>query len=356
MKEVKVMQIIPNLGLAGAEIMVENLASALVKEGYNSTVVSLYSEHSAITDRLETNDITVVYLGKKGGIDLKVVLRLYKLFLKEQPYIVHTHRFAMQYVIPAAVMAKIPIKIHTVHNVADKEVSKAKRKLHSFFYRYFKVTPVAISPLIQESIAMEYNLSKAKIPMIFNGLDLRKCTPKINYKANNITILHVGRFSEQKNHEYIIENFKIVNDKLPNTTLQLIGFGELEDEMKYKVKSLNLDCSVEFLGLKTNVYPYFNSADIFILPSLWEGMPITLIEAMATGLPIIATEVGGIPDMIENEKSGIIIQGNDNDLSRALIRLIEDETIREKFGQAAKKTSEKYSDLQMAKEYSRLYS
>lgn len=353
----RVFQIIPNLALAGAEIMLENLIFGLHNDDFEVSVVSLYNEQSAITKRLEDQNISLYYLGKKKGIDIRMIYRLYTLFIKEKPDVVHTHRYAMQYAIPAALMAKVPVKIHTIHNIAKKEVGKIQRKLHCFFYRYCSVIPVAISPIVKHSVMIEYNMASYQVPMIYNGIDTKKCIQKREYVAKNgkVTIIHIGRFTEQKNHKELIESFKLVHDNKPDTVLKLIGAGKLEQNIRKKVKELNLDDCVEFLGLKSNVYPYLYNADIFVLPSLWEGMPITLIEAMGTGLPIVATEVGGIPDMIRNNETGLLVDANRDQISEALLKLINTENLRERIGKAAIEASRQFSVEEMTNKYAKLY-
>lgn len=353
----KVMQIIPNLGVAGAEIMLENLAISLESNGMEVKVVSLYNEKSPITCRLDEHNIPLYYLNKKKGIDLKILFSLYKLMIAEKPDVIHTHRYALQYTIPAAIFARIPIRIHTVHNVAEKEVGRLQRKLHNIFYKFCKVVPVSISPLVKKSVEREYRLPEKQLPMIYNGINLDKCKPKDIYKESieKIVILHIGRQSIQKNHIGLLEAFKIVHDNMPNTELKLIGTGELRESILDKIGDLGLQDCVELLGLKDNVSPYLHNADIFVLPSLWEGMPITLIEAMATGLPIVATEVGGIPDMISNNISGLLTDTNPENIAEALLKLTRDPELREKLGRTARDTSKRFSAQQMAEAYTKLY-
>ncbi len=356
-RKLSVIQIVPKFVLAGAEVMVENLAAALIKDSFDVSIVSLYDYHSAITERLENLGIPILYLGKKKGFDLTIIFKLYKIFKKARPDVIHTHLYLMPFAIPAAILARVPVSIHTIHNIANKEVGKHLRKLYAFFYRYCKVIPVSISPLVKKSVMEEYRFSDEQVPMIYNGIDLNKCIPKEEYEGKNskINILHVGRFSEQKNHLGLIESFKIVHDEEPNTVLKLIGCGILESAVTEKVKELNLVDCVEFLGMKATVYPYFNKADIFVLPSKWEGMPITLIEAMATGLPIVAASVGGVPDMIENNVTGILVDTQNENIADALITLIKNRKLRQELGEAARTASSKFSVEAMEGQYAKLY-
>lgn len=155
--EMKVIQIMPEFGLAGAETMCENLAYELIRLNVEVVVVSLYGFHSAITDRLEKEGIKVLYLNKKPGLDVSMIIKLMNLFNREHPDVIHTHRYVMQYAIPAAILSRIKKRIHTVHNIAQKENTKIARKINKIFYKCFNVIPVALSEEIKKTICEEYH-------------------------------------------------------------------------------------------------------------------------------------------------------------------------------------------------------
>lgn len=353
----KVLQIIPDLGLGGAEIMVEHLSTELKKKGYDVNIISLYNYHSAITERLEKRQVPIIYLNKKKGLDWKIIFRLSQLMKKIKPDVVHTHLYAAPYAMIAAIFAGIPIKVHTIHNIATKEESKPKRIINGLFYKYCQVIPVSISPLVKRTILEEYHLKENQTPMIYNGIDFEKSVSKVEYVSNNdkISIVHVGSFKEQKNHLGLIASFRLFCDEFPDSILNLIGSGALEKQTEDYVKELGLGNNVLFLGLKANVYPFLNSADIFVLPSLWEGMPISLIEAMASGLPIVATRVGGVPDMIEDHISGLLVDVNNEDIAAALIELASNAELRKKLGSTARLAAKRFTAKKMTEQYIELY-
>lgn len=135
----------------------------------------------------------------------------------------------------------------------------------------------------------------------------------------------------------------------------MYGQGELEESIKELVKNLHMDKNIFFCGLTDDVYSVMESTDIFVLPSLFEGMPMTLIEAMGTGMPILASNVGGIPDMIENEKSGLLCEPTVEQVAAGLEKLISSEEDRKLYGQNAVISSEKFSADKMAKDYYDIY-
>lgn len=352
----KIMQVMPEFGLAGAETMCENLTYELIKIGHDVIIVSLYDYHSAITERLETAGIRIHYLNKKNGLDLSMISRLVKVMREEKPDVIHTHRYVMQYAIPAAIISGVKRRVHTVHNVADKEVGSLAKILAKFFYKACSVTPVALSNEIQKTIENVYGLNIKRIPVILNGVDLSKCQMKESYEMHSpFVVLHVGRFTEQKNHIGLINAFAKFVTLCPESKLLLIGEGNKREEINLLVEEKNLKNKVTFLGTKDNVYQYYKECDVFVLPSNYEGIPMTLIEAMGSGTPIIANRVGGIPDMLTNGVDALIINNDVDELVEGLIKLHDERETREKLGRNAIINAEVFSSKTMAASYYEIY-
>lgn len=351
----RIVQIMPEFGLAGAETMCENLTYELIKLGHNVTVVSMYDYHSAITERLEKSGVDVRYLGKKSGFDFSMISKIKKVLISTKADAVHTHRYCAQYAAPAAILAGVKHRVHTVHNIASKENLRAARKLNNFFFRHCAVIPVALSPEIQRTVIDEYGISYKQVPIIFNGIDLSKCMVKTDYGINGkFKILHIGRFSEQKNHIGLLKAFEQFNKENPDSVLQLIGDGELKPEIEKYVLEHKLSDCVEFLGVRSDIYPFLQKADMFILPSNYEGIPMTLIEAMGSAVPIVAAAVGGVCDMLDNE-SALLVSGNTEEISNAIKELYLDADLRKSLGKAAFKKSKLFSSEIMAKKYLNVY-
>lgn len=351
-----IVQIIPTFGLAGAEIMCENLTYELVKLGHKVTVISLYDYHSAITERLENAGVDIRYLGKKCGLDLSMIRKIKRVLKEIKADVVHTHLYSIEYAIPAAILAGIKHRVHTVHNIAEKENGKLARKFNKYFFKHCHVIPVALSELIRDSIVQEYGIKKERIPIIYNGIDLSKCQPKTDYSVNgNFKILHIGRFAEAKNHIGLLKAFKIFHDKHPDSELWLIGDGERRAEIGQYVVENKLVEAVKFLGLQSNVYGYLHDADIFTLPSNYEGIPMTLIEAMGTGLPIVATAVGGVPDMLDCNNS-ILTATEESEVAAAFDKYYIDIELRKMHGVRARERFDSFSSEKMCEKYFQVYS
>lgn len=351
----KIIQVMPEFGLAGAEVMAENLAYGLKAEGHEVLMISFYCMHTAITDRLEKNGVKIEYLGKKKGFDLSIVFKMRKIMKQFKPDVVHTHRYVMPYAFLASVGLNVK-RVHTVHNIAEKEVPSKQLPMQKVLFKNFGVIPVAITPITQKSIEAYYGLNQKEVPLVYNGIDLTQCIAKKNTQiVSQVKILHVGRFAPQKNHEMMVEAFADVVSDYPNCELDLVGDGDLVNNVRKKVAELGIQEKVHFVGLLDKVYEKMSESDIFILPSKYEGMPITLIEAMATGLPIVATAVGGVPDMIENGKSGVLVGVSKEEIADGIIALIRDAHLRETVSQGAKHRAVQFSLENMTKAYIDVY-
>lgn len=352
----KIVQVMPDFGLAGAETMVENLSCGLAAEGCDVLVISFFDLHTAITERIENRGIKIKYLGKKRGFDPSIISKMRKIIKAYQPDVIHTHR----YVLPYAFLASMGFKakrVHTVHNVAQKEQTKVGKNINRVLFRYFNVVPVALSKEIQRTIQEVYGLPDNRIPVVFNGIDLSRCIVKESYaRKDTFTVLHIGRFMDVKNHELLLRSFARFKGQHSDARLQLLGDGELKENMMQLAGQLNITDAVEFAGLQSNVYPWLHNADVFILPSKFEGMPMTLIEAMGTGLPIIASNVGGIPDMLSSQKEALLIEPKEEKIIEALEMVYSDAKKREYWGRNALQRSSLFSSQAIARKYLQLYS
>ena len=353
----KIMQVIPYFCFGGAEIMRENLTYALKNAGQDVFVVSLYNERTPIAQRMEEAGIRIVYLDKKLGLDLSMVPKLVRVMRQEGPDVVHTHLDVIKYATAAARLSGVKKCVHTVHSLADREAEgRIQKIINGTYFRKAWSVPVALTPEVQASVSDFYGLPPERIPVIYNGIDLSRCIPKTTYETGEtVTILHVGRFDVPKNHAGLLEAFRLLRETHPECHLRLVGDGDLRLRMEALAKEKGVSDAVEFCGMQSNVYPYLHDADIFTLPSIYEGNPMTIIEAMGTGLPIVASRVGGIPDMIHDGESGILVEPEPRAVCDALARMVEDGALRRRLGENAKAQSRQFSAEHMAEDYLTCY-
>lgn len=349
-----VVEVVPKFKLAGAERMAESLICGLVDLGVEVYAASLYDFESPITSRLRGHAVPVQSFGKRDGLDLSIVGKLRRYFKAVHPDIVHTHLYAAKYAIPAAHAAGVPACLHTVHNIASEDLSGIDTILQRWFYSHGWAVPVAISPEIKKTVSEEYGIPGDEVPMVLNGV-ARRTFPKSDAKSDNMfTFLHIGRFEYVKNHELLLDAFKRVHATHKDCRLVLVGKGPLLERIRRKVEDLELDKSVNIVGEVADVAPYLAEADVFVLPSEYEGLPITLIEALQAGLPCIASNVGGIPDIVQDGENGLLIEPKIDSVAQAMTRVLEDRGLLSKLARNALNVDSPFTQEKMSRAYYRI--
>ena len=208
--------------------------------------------------------------------------------------------------------------------------------------------------------AKDVLIKKAKIPrkkikVIYNGIEIPEKIEKL--KKDYIAIGTIGNLRKAKGHFNLIKAAKIVVEKYKNVKFYIIGEGELKEEILKMIKEEKLENFFILTGYVEDVYSYLKIFDVFVLPSLWEGCPVSLLESMGYGIASITTDVGDVPYIIENGKDGFIVEKNDYlKLSEKIIYLIENEEERKKIGEKAREKIKNYfSYEEMIKKYSSIY-
>lgn len=309
----KILHIIPTLHGGGAEKFCIDLCNEL-SINHDVTICTLFpiTEEMFMAKALDPK-IHLISLDKKLGLDLSIFFKIYYLIKNRKYDIVNTHLRALSYCDLGAIFTKTRF-FHTVHNMADKETSKINRFHYSILFHFFEVTPIGISHEVSRSIQSEYG-DQFNI-LIENGVKRPEVTPEIDNIRREITsykktadtkvFLTIGRIAPQKNQKMLIEVFNQLINEGEDVSLLIIG--DDPDLTKPLLTQLKIIAKkyIHFLGMKQNIADYLLCADAFCLSSLYEGLPITLLESMSLGVIPICTPVGGIVDVIQNEVNGIL--------------------------------------------------
>ncbi|MCK4819995.1 glycosyltransferase, partial [bacterium] len=211
MKIVKVLHIIPKFDIGGAERFLVNFLEAFNHKRFEVAVVSLYPETGTILEReIREKRLKVYYLNKHLGPDPRMIFQLWRLFRTFRPDVVHTHLYVLRYTLLPALLCNIPVCVHTVHSVAQKEIGRIGKFVHWVAFRLASVMPVSIS---QEVFATVRNLygRVIKTPVIYNGIPTSQFSalPNQHGERQDVIFLHIGRFSRPKNHKLLIEAFAL---------------------------------------------------------------------------------------------------------------------------------------------------
>ncbi len=341
-KKIKIMQITHDLNYGGLQKLVVDISKNLDKSRYQVSVCAL-REGGPLEEGLLKEDIRIIKLPpSNNGADYLSFWKLYKIFKEEKPDIVHTHNtqpFVEGGV--AAILAKVPVHIHTDHGRQFPD--KRRYMFAEWVFSHFANQMVAVSENLKEDISRYEGIRLDKIKVILNGINGSKYNNKIDKNKkrrelgidnkHNIILGFVGRLSPEKGLTYLIKAMEALVKEFPNLLLLIAGEGELLKELKREAIALGIEQNIRFLGPRSDINEILGIFDIFVLPSLREGLPLVLLEAAAASLPIVATDVGGNKQVVKHGANGLLIRHGDVDsLYNAVKKLIIDEGMRKEFG------------------------
>lgn len=289
--------ILPDFSVGGAEQMVALLSSNLNFDVYNVYIIVLRKKlNNHIEDSISKN-IKIIYLNKDYGFSLKTMFLVNKYLRKIKPIIIHSHLQSFAYLSIFLIFHKTKC-IHTIHNKPINESKGFRRKLLYFFIKTKKIIPVGISIQISKEIIDVYKCKN--VETIYNPV---KLTNDKQYEKNRHTsfrIISIGRLCEQKNQEQLILIMKELVKKY-DVNLHIVGDGEKKEYLQNLIYKNKLEKVVFLNGYSNNVKMNLKEADLFLLTSIYEGLPMTLLESLSCGVPAICSNVGGIKDVLKDE-------------------------------------------------------
>lgn len=309
----KVMMVIPTLGGGGAERIVTDLVRFLPQNRWDIQVVSLYGRNFGneyfISQIEKTEHAKVVFLEKQNGFDFSLIKKLRKIIKGYQPDVIHTHLYAGVYMIVASLFLDKRI-LHTVHNIAEQELPRVHRKIMKLSYQSHKLTPVAISKTVLESICKMYRLKEKDIKLIYNGID-RGQFIKGEIEETIYDFIVIGRLAPQKNPMLVLKAFSKTLELFPDAKLCICGDGQLRQTLLDLIGEYGLEKNVELTGYVTNVSDYLKKSAYFVFASDFEGFGLAMIEAMAAGLPVIASKTDVAVELMTEGNEGYFCLIND---------------------------------------------
>lgn len=363
MGALNVMQVTYSLDLGGAEIFLLHLVEKMDRARFRPMVCSFQSG-GFLKPRFEALGVPVFEVEKKEGNDWRLYPKLARLFRKERVDIVHTHNSYMWlYGAPVGRWAGARI-VHTEHSNIPKE--KWKMKWASKGLARITGKMIADSKNVSDYMIHETGLPSQKIRVIYNGIDLERFERKTDVLAarrrlglaeKDRVIGIVARLAPVKNHALLIDAFRVVVKQTPHVKLLIVGDGELRKDLEKQSERLGLGKQVEFLGAREDIPEILPLMDLFVLSSESEGLSISLLEAMAAGLPVVATRVGGTPELVLHGETGLLVpSGRPLDLADTIIRLLAQPALVAQYGRAGRERARRFFNLKrMVSEYEGVY-
>ncbi|KQQ87045.1 TIGR03088 family PEP-CTERM/XrtA system glycosyltransferase [Massilia sp. Leaf139] len=365
-----VVHLIYRLDFGGLETLLVDCINHMPPERYRHAIVCL-TDYTAFADKITRPGVALFALHKQPGLGLGIHVQLFKLLRKLRPAILHTYNFACaEYAVPAWA-AGVPVRIHAEHGRDASDPQGLNRK-HNFLRR-------ALVPFIDRYVPVSHDLARwlqnvvnipaPKLELIMNGVDTVRYAPQLPVASTPwatdavrpFVIGTVGRLQDVKDQATLIAAFALLCARRPEARnglrLAVVGDGPLRARLEQKAQEAGVADLVWFPGARNDIPELMRSFDLFALSSIAEGTPVTLLEAMACARPVVATQVGGIPEVVQDGVNGALVPAsNPQALADALAAYVDDAARVAAHGAAARETIERhYSVAAMVGAYTALY-
>ena len=361
---IKVLHLTRNMGIGGLERVIFDICRTIDRTMFDISVCCMHFK-GEFGEKLERLGIPVHVLPNTREVDYLSFLKVHKLLKREKPHILHTHNsHAFIDGTISGILSHVPNVIHTDHarNFPDKRrIMYAERICASFASKI-----VAVSEHTRDNLVHYEGIPREKIEVIYNGISELDFGSKIDETKKKAElgidacapIIGLGvRLSPQKGISYLLKAVKVLHTEFPNLLLIVAGKGELSNELLNETASLGINDHVRFIGPRMDWNEILQVLDVYVLPSVWEGLPLAVLEAMAARKPIIATSVGGVPSAIIDGQTGLLVPARDvQELAKGIRLLLNDKVLAQRLATTAyERFSEHFSIQTMVRNYQRLY-
>jgi sugar transferase (PEP-CTERM/EpsH1 system associated) len=354
------------LSVGGAEVLAARLARQL--HGRFRFVFVCLDELGTLGQRLRDEGFLVEVLGRRSGVDWNCSLRLAGFFRRQRVDLVHAHQYTpFFYGVTARLLARGQGVLFTEHGRHHPDYPRRKRILTNRILLRRRDRVVGVGQAVRQALIQNEGIPPERVEVIYNGIDLQTFAnglearaalrQEIGAGANDTVILQVARLDYLKDHATAIRTFERVLGRRAGARLVLVGEGPERDKIQQLVRDRNLSGRVHFLGLRTDIPALLAAADLFLLTSISEGIPVTLIEAMAAGLPIVSTRVGGVSEVVDDGQTGLLApSGEDAALSERILELASNREMCREMGQRGReRAAAHFAEKRMHAGYARLY-
>ena len=368
-----IVHLVYRFGVGGLENGIVNLVNRMPSRRWRHAIVALTEVSSEFAKRIERDDVRCIELSKRPGHLVRDYPRLYRILKDLDPAIVHTRNLAALEAVVPAWAAGAPVRIHGEHgwDIQDPEGKRQRYRHVRRLYRPFVSRYIALSRHLEEYLERQIGIPSERISQIYNGVDSDRFHPAGEGRARiegcpfggpgEWLVGAVGRMEAIKNPLNLVHAFIRAReiDAAAATRLRLVmvGDGALRAEAERVAERAGVLDRVWFAGDRADVPDIMRGLDCFALPSLAEGVSNTILEAMASGLPVVATRVGGNSELVESGMTGTLVPpANSDALAQAMLGYLNDRGLARRHAKAAMRVVEsRFSLVRMVADYARVY-
>ncbi len=361
----KVAHVTFDMRIGGAEQVISSLIENTDQSKYDLSIICLEQAIGPFGMQLQEKGYKVIPFNRNPGIDLSLIRYIRHYIISHKVDILHCHQYTPYiYGLFASIFTSTKI-IFTEHGRFFPDQRKIKRVFLNPLLNLFTDYITAISSATRDALVEFENFPPQKIKIIYNGIDhFKYITPNNSSVKQSLGINQKGyvlgtvaRLDPIKNHRLMIKALESVRQAFPETFLIIVGDGPERENLESFASKLGLSSYVIFTGFREDIHNYMKIIDVFLLTSFSEGTAMTLLEAMASSLPCIVTEVGGNPEIVKDEETGFVIP-NDNEkiLSEKICKLLDDDILKKEMGVAGRKRfEENFTVDKMVSAYENIY-
>jgi len=362
-----VCHVIHALGVGGAEVLVDQMVRLLGDEF--RCVVAVLDEIGEIGQRLQREGFVVEHLHRQPGIDRGCAQRLREFADREGAKILHAHQYTpfFQAMLSRGLLGRRPV-VFTEHGRHFPDLPSRKRAVVNRLMLRSCDRLIGCGGAVRQALIDNEGLPESRIEVIYNGVDLKalskpssnaraRIRTEFGCKATNFVAVLVARLHELKDHQTALRAIDQARKSIPGLRLLLVGEGDQRAAISQTIRDRRLQGTVTLAGTRKDIADLLAASDVFLMSSISEGIPLTVIEAMAAHRPVVATAVGGLPELVEHGVTGFLAPPRDYAaLAAALIWLHEDRQLRESMAErAAQQAAEKFSLDGMLNSYRKVY-
>lgn len=342
----KIVKIIDSLKIGGAEQLVVTFAQEAIPRGIELVIIPLRVKEAAMQARLKELGATVIEIPGRTLLDPVRLWRLYQLLRREQPDIIHAD-LTTSIILGGIIgqLLSIPV-VSTLHNTRLKSRNPARLWLHERAIRQWSQRVIAVGHEVAD-IHRPY-LADNQLVVILNAVPemptrnsydpetLATLRREILGDHHGPVLINVARLAKAKGHFDLVEAFYIARQQCPDLKLLIVGDGVLRETIAARIAELELTEHIHLLGFRRNIPQLLAISDLFVMASHWEGLPVSVLEAMASGVPIVATAVGDLPHVVV-ESTGIIVPPHQPEkLADAILTIVKNPEQRARYGQQSR--------------------